>query len=61
MHLFQQAVGTYTYDLVKVICCVNPQYLDCDETALVFALPHIARPAVIQRVIGSIITNWDFQ
>ena len=56
-----KTVTTHTRDLTKVAPRANPQYLDRNVATLVSALPHIGAPAVIQRVIRSIVTGWDLQ
>ena len=54
-------MGAHTGDLDKVARGVNPQHLDRDVAALVFTLPHVAKPAAIQRGIRSIVAKWDLQ
>lgn len=56
----RQAVETNTCYLLKVARRVNPQHLDCNFTAHVFALPNVSVPAMIERGVRSIVAEWDF-
>jgi len=58
---FGKTAGTNTRDLDKVARRVHPQYLDSNMAALVFALPHVSKPAAIQRGIEPIIIKRDLK
>ena len=54
--------GTDTRNLLKVARRVNPQDLDRNLAAIVFALPNVSVSTVIQRsAMRSIVTKWNFQ
>ena len=50
---------THTHDLIKVTRQIYLQYLDCDLAPLVFTLPHLGKPAVIQGGIHSVVAKGD--
>lgn len=54
-------LSTHACYLLKIARRVNPQHLDCNTAALVFPLPNICVPAVIQWSARTVVAKRDFQ
>ena len=50
---------TYSCDLLQVACLAYPQNFDGDFSTLMFSLPHVCKPALVQRNALSVVARRD--